>query len=285
MNADLVSRIQASFPTFSKGQKKIANTILTSYDKAAYMTAVRLGELVGVSESTVVRFATELGYSGYPDLQRAVQELVRTKLTSNQRIEATNNRLGGGDVLDMVLSSDVEKIKYTLDNIDRKQFAGAVEAIKQAKHIYIIGVRSSSNLASALYYNLSMMFNNVRLVQTTSGSELFEQLIQLEPGDVMIAISFPRYSKRVINAVEFAGAQGATVISLTDSVISPIASGASYLLVAQSDMASFVDSLVAPLSVINALIVALTKDMQRELKERFDKLEHIWSEYDVYATK
>ena len=147
MNADLVSRIQASFPTFSKGQKKIANTILTSYDKAAYMTAVRLGELVGVSESTVVRFATELGYSGYPDLQRAVQGLVRTKLTSNQRIEATNNRLGGGDVLDMVLSSDVEKIKYTLDNIDRKQFAGAVEAIKQAKHIYIIGVRSSSNLA------------------------------------------------------------------------------------------------------------------------------------------
>ena len=285
MKADIVTKIQTMFPTYSKGQKKIANTILGSYDKAAYMTAAKLGDLVGVSESTVVRFATELGYSGYPEMQRAVQELVRTKLTSNQRIEATNNRLGGGDVLDMVLNSDMEKIKYTLDNIDREQFYQAVEAMKSAKHIYVIGVRSSANLASFLYFNLNMIFNNVRLVQTTSGSELFEQLIQIEQGDVMIAISFPRYSKRVINAVEFARAQNATVISLTDSLISPIANGANHVLVAQSDMASFVDSLVAPLSIINALIVAITKDMQKELTERFDKLEHIWSEYDVYATK
>lgn len=282
---DIESRILAKQSGFSKGQKKIAAVILENYDKAAYMTAARLGEMVSVSESTVVRFAIELGYAGYPELQHAVQELVRTKLTSNQRIQISNQRLGKGDVLDNVLNADVAKIKYTLENINRKSFNMAVDAICSARRVYIFGVRSSEALAAFLSFNLSLIFDNIRYVQPTSNGEVFEQMLDIGEEDVVFAISFPRYSTKLINAVKYAHAQGARVVSLTDSIMSPIAVNADYVLTAQSDMASYVDSLVAPLSIINAILVAITQKKQDQVTARFDKLERIWDEYNVYAKR
>ncbi len=283
MANDIAQKIAETSSHFSKGQRKIAEAILNNYDKAAYMTAAKLGEMVGVSESTVVRFAIELGYVGYPELQKAIQELVRAKLTPNQRIEVTNSRIGDGDVLDSVLYSDISKIKYTLEHIDRAVFHDAIRDILSAKHIYIIGARSSASLASFLNFNLSLVFDNVKLVQPTSTSEVFEQMLDIDEGDVIIAISFPRYSTKIINAVRYAKSRGASVIALTDSLLSPIAGEATHVLAAQSDMASFVDSLVAPLSIINAILVAIAKERQSELHERFDRLERVWDEYDVYA--
>lgn len=269
-------------PEFSKGQKRIARYILDHYDKAAYMTASRLGSIVEVSESTVVRFAIEVGFDGYPEMQRALQELIRTRLTAVQRVDVTNNLIGDEDVLDKVLGADSEKIRRTLDEIDRKSFNDAVDKIAGAGSIYIIGVRSSSTLAGFLNFNLRMILDNVKLVGTSSGSEIFEQIMNIGRGDVLIAISFPRYSKRLINAVEYAQSAGADVISITDSRQSPIAAGANQLLLARSDMVSFVDSLVAPLSIINAVIVAVARKKPDEVRERLEKLEHIWDEYDVY---
>ncbi|MGN1129004.1 MAG: MurR/RpiR family transcriptional regulator [Candidatus Flemingiibacterium sp.] len=279
---DLLRTIQQKQSTFSKGQRHIAAFMLEHYDKAAYMTAAKLGALVGVSESTVVRFAIELGFNGYPELQQSLQELIRTKLTALQRIEITNDRIGDSDLLEKVLCSDIEKIKRTLEEIDRDSFNSAVDAMIGANMIYIIGMRSSSSLASFMYHYLSLVFPHVRLVRTTSGSEVFEQLLRISKGDVIIGISFPRYSKRIINALEYAKKQSAHVVAITDSVTSPIAASADDLLLAKSDMASFVDSLVAPLSIINALIVAIGKKKQNEIAETFDKLEKIWDEYDVY---
>jgi DNA-binding MurR/RpiR family transcriptional regulator len=246
------------------------------------MTASRLGEVTNVSESTVVRFATALGYEGYPELQLALQELIRIRLTSVQRMEVTNDRIGEGDVLESVLNSDMAKIRSTLDTVSRADFAAASDAIVNAKRIYIIGMRSSASLASFLAFNFRFMFDNVTLVQTTSGSEIFEQLLRVSEGDVVIAISFPRYSKRIINAVEFAHMQGAHIVALTDSALSPIATHADSTLYAKSDMASFVDSLVAPLSIMNALIVDIARKKKVELQNVFSRLETIWDEYDVY---
>lgn len=246
------------------------------------MTAAKLGALSGVSESTVVRFAIELGFEGYPEMQKALQELVRTKLTSVQRMEVTDTLIGNSDVLDKVLTSDIDKIRQSLEEIDRSAFYTAVDRIAEAKNIYIIGVRSSSTLAGFLNYSFRMIFDNVKFIQTTSGSEMFEQIMRIGPGDVMIAISFPRYSKRIINAVEFAQAHGADVVALTDSAQSPIAAHADQLLTACSDMASFVDSLVAPLSIINAMIVAVGRKKKDELTVRLHDLEAIWDRYDVY---
>jgi len=283
MNDNLITLLENRMSTFSKGQKLIANFLINNYDKAAYMTASKLGVLVGVSESTVVRFAIELGFEGYPELQRSLQELIRTKLTFNQRIEVTNKRIGNGDLLEKVLLSDVEKIKTTLETISRADFESAVEKIIAAKHIYILGARSSSSLANFLFFNFNLIFDNVRYVQTTSGSEIFEHILPISEGDVMIAISFPRYTSRIINAVDYAREVGASVVALTDNKNSPIATKATEVLIAQSDMASFVDSLAAPMSVLNALIVAISRKKQAEINLRFDKLERIWEEYDVYA--
>jgi len=282
MNRDLIHNMESKLDEFSKGQRKIAEYILKNYDKAAYMTAAKLGKTAEVSESTVVRFANEMGYEGYPELQRALQNFVRTKLTSIQRVEVSNKLIGNADLLDKVLLSDADKIRHTLEELDRGVFRAAVTKIANAKHIYIIGMRSSSSLAGFLFFNFQMIFENIKLVQTTSGSEMFEQIMRIGEGDVMIAISFPRYSKRIINAVEFARNKGANVIALTDSKMSPIAQYATELLTAQSDMASFVDSLVAPLSIINAIIVAVSREKQEELGVNLKKLEEIWDEYDVY---
>lgn len=284
-NGDLLQIIEDGMSSFSRGQKLIAAYILEHYDKAAYYTASRLGAIVGVSESTVVRFANELGYEGYPELQRALKKLIRSRLTSFQRMEITNSLIGEDDVPQKVLASDIEKIRQTAAEIDPAAFSDAVKNIVEAKNIYIIGVRSSSALAGFLNHSLRMIFDNVRFVQTTSGSEMFEQIMQIGEGDVMIAISFPRYSTRIINAVEYAKGRGADVIALTDSKFSPIAADADQLLIAYSDMASFMDSLVAPLSIINALVVAVARERQDEVSERLRILEEVWDRYDVYDKK
>jgi DNA-binding MurR/RpiR family transcriptional regulator len=282
MVADLLKNIENLMQTFSKGQRKIATYVLEHYDKAAYMTASKLGGIVGVSESTIVRFAMQLGFEGYPEFQESLQEIIRTRLTSFQRMEVTNDLIGDSDMLSKVLFSDAEEIRRTLDGIDRRSFEEAVRKIISAKRIYILGVRSSSALAGFLAYHFNMIFENISLIQSTSGSEMFEHIMRIDKDDVMIAISFPRYSKRIINAVEFAVQKKANVIALTDSKFSPIAQYADELLVAQSDMVSFVDSLVAPLSVINAIIVAVAKEKKEELSVQLHKLENIWDEYDVY---
>ena len=282
MKRDILRNIEENMDGFSKGQRQIARYLLAHYDKAAYMTAAKLGAEVSVSESTVVRFVMELGYAGYPEFQKALQELIRTKLTSFQRMEVTNHLIGDGDVLEKVLNTNVNNIRHTLESISRTAFHDAVDALVKAKNIYVIGVRSSAMLANFLSYSLQMVFDNVRLIDTTAGSELFQQMMAIGEGDVLFAISFPRYSKRVIKAVEFARRAGADVVALTDSPEAPIAPSAQQVLIAQSDMASYVDSLVAPLSLLNAIIVAVSRTNEDVVRERLQKLEHIWDEYDVY---
>ncbi len=279
---DLMGKLQGCLARFSKSQKQIARYIMEHYDKAAFMTASRLGQTVGVSESTVVRFATELGYDGYPHLQRALQEMIRNKLTAVQRIEVSHDRMGNRDVLQSVLTTDIDKIRMTLDELDRDAFHGAVEAILHARRIYILGVRSSGALANFLGFYFSMLFENVCMLNTNGVSEVFEQLLHIRPEDVFIGISFPRYSRRTLSAMQYSSDRGAQVIALTDSCLSPLAHCAGHVLTAKSDMASFVDSLVAPLSVLNALIVAVGMGRQKETEQTFHHLEHIWDEYGVY---
>ena len=282
MKKDILKLIDENLPSFSKGQRQIATYISKHYDKAAYMTAAKLGAEVGVSESTVVRFVMELGFEGYPEFRRALLALIRSKLTAVQRIEVTNNLIGDADVLQKVLESDIEKIKKTLEGINKKAFDDAVRAIVDAKTVYIMGMRGSSYLAGLLNYSFRMISDNVRLIQTTSGSETFEQMMSLGETDVFIAISFPRYSKSIIKGVEYAKSRGADVIAITDSDNSPIATNADQVLVAQSDMASFADSYVAPMSVINALIVAVSRECGDRFTERLHRLESVWDEYNVY---
>ena len=279
---DILKLIEENYNGFSKGQKLIARYISERYDKAAYMTAAKLGSEVGVSESTVVRFVIELGFEGYPEFRRALLELVRSKLTAVQRIEVTNTLIGDADVLEKILLSDIEKIKRTLEGVDKEAFDNAVRAIVDAKTVYIMGMRGSSYLAGLLNYSFRMISDNVRLIQTTSGSETFEQMMSLSKDDAFIAISFPRYSKSIIKSVEYAKSVGADVIALTDSENSPIAAQADQVLVAQSDMASFADSYVAPMSVINALIVAVSRECGDRFTERLHRLESVWDEYNVY---
>lgn len=282
MSRDILTVIQDSMHTFSKGQRKIANFILESYDKAAFMTASRLGQKVGVSESTVVRFAFELGYDGYPDMQRSLQKMIRNRLTTVQRIEVTNDRLGDQDLLSMVLQSDIEKIRQTLEDLDRDSFYSAVDAIVSARKIYIIGVRSSASIASFLHFYFNLIFDNVVLVSANTASEIFESLLRVGEGDAVIGISFPRYSSRTVQAMSFARDRGATTIAITDSETSPLVPISRYTLMARSDMASFVDSLVAPLSLVNALLVAVSQRKNEDLSNTFHTLEGIWEEYNVY---
>ena len=282
MSRDILSAISAQMPTFSKGQRLIANYILESYDKAAFMTASKLGKTVHVSESTVVRFAAELGFDGYPAMQRTLQEMIRNKLTSIQRIEVSDDRIGNHDILSMVLRSDMEKIRMTLEQVDRAAFDGAVADIVSARRIYILGVRSASALATFLGFYFNLVFDNVTLVSTATASEIFEQLLRIGPDDVLIGVSFPRYSKRTVTAMQFARNRGANVVAITDSATSPLATIAQRALLAKSDMASFVDSLVAPLSLVNALIFAISRAKKQDLSKTLEALEDIWAEYEVY---
>ena len=282
MSRDVLTAIQNRMPTFSKGQKLIARFILDSYDKAAFMTASRLGKTVNVSESTVVRFAAELGYDGYPSMQKALQEMIRSKLTSIQRIEVANDRIGDHDILSTVMQSDIEKIRLTLEETNRAGFDRAVDAILAARRIYIVGARSAAALADFLGFYFNLIFDEVVLIRTTSVSETFEQLLRVNREDVVIGISFPRYSSRTIQVMRFARDRGANVVAITDSETSPLAEKATVSLLAKSDMASFVDSLVAPLSLINALIVAVGRRKNADVAQTFATLEQIWSEYGVY---
>ena len=279
---DILTYIQENMTSFSKGQKLIANYILQSYDKAAFMTASKLGKTVNVSESTVVRFAAELGYDGYPSMQKTLQEMIRNKLTAIQRVEVSKERIGNQDVMTMVMQSDIEKIRMTLDETDQISFNQAVAAIANAKRIYVLGVRSASVLANFISFYFRFMFDNLVSVDTSSISEVFEQIVHISADDVFIGLSFPRYSKRTIKAMQYAKDQGAKVVAITDSKVSPLTKIADVSLLAKSDMASFVDSLVAPLSLVNALIVAISREKAVHLESSLNRLESIWEEYDVY---
>ncbi len=282
-NNELLKRIDEGYAKFSKGQKKLADYIRQEYDKAAFLTAAKMGEEVGVSESTVVRFATALGYDGYPEFQKALGEVVRMKLNSIQRMEVTYGRISQGEILASVLQSDIEKIKQTMETIDHETFEMAVDTILSARKIYVIGIRSCAPLASFLAFYLNMICDNVVSVSTNSASEIFEQMVRIGEEDVIIGISFPRYSMRTLKALEFASNRKAKVITLTDSIHSPMTLYSSCNLIARSDMASIVDSLVAPLSIINALVVALCMKKQTEVVETLETMEQIWDEYQVYS--
>lgn len=280
---ELQMRIEEKYRELSKGQKRVAEYVLDNYDKAVFLTAARLGEVVGVSESTVVRFATQLGYKGYPEFQKALEELVRNRLNSIQRMKVTYGRISQSQILETVLQSDIEKIKQTLNGIDHSAFNQAIDTILNARKIYVLGIRSCAPLAAFMSFYLNLLCDNVIAVNTNSSSEIFEQLIRIGEEDVIIGISFPRYSQRTLKALEFASKRKAKIITLTDSVHSPINIYSSCNLIARSDMASIVDSLVAPLSVVNALIVALCMKKQEEVIGTLETLEQIWGEYQVYS--
>lgn len=281
MNQDILTSIRENMSTFSKGQKRIANFILESYDKAAFMTASKLGQTVNVSESTVVRFAAELGYDGYPSMQRSLQKMIRSRLTSVQRIEIANDQIGD-DVASSVLRSDMSMIRSTLEELDQDRFNAAVEAILKAKKIYIMGARSSMSISHFLAFYFTVIFDNVCEISGNAASEVFEQILRVGKDDVFIGVSFPRYSSRTVKAMHYARDRGATVIAITDSEASPVAAEAGITLTAKSDMASFVDSLVAPLSLVNALIVAVSQKRGQDVAQTFQQLEQIWEEYDVF---
>lgn len=283
MNNELLQKMDEKYSRLSKGQKKLADYIRQEYDKAAFLTAAKMGEVVGVSESTVVRFAMTLGYKGYPEFQKALEELVRTKLNSIQRMEVTYGRISQGEILASVLQSDIDKIKLTMGSVDQEAFEVSVDTILNARRIYVIGIRSCAPLASFLSYYLHLICEDVTLVNSNTSSEIFEQLIRIGKEDVVIGISFPRYSMRTLKALEFASNRSAKVITLTDSIHSPINLYSSCNLIARSDMASIVDSLVAPLSVVNALVVALCMKKQKEVVSTLETLEQIWDEYEVYS--
>lgn len=282
MKNNVLGIIRTEMPKMSKGQRRISEYILKHYEKAAYMTASKLGERSGVSESTVVRFANELGFEGYPEFLHALQEAVSARLTSVQRIEVTDERIGNSDVLEKTLMSDMAKIKSTIEVNDPDVFDSATDMIIEADHVYIAGARSTSMLSDLLSYNLNLVFDNINHVDTTSESIIFEQLLRAGEGDVLIALTFPRYSKRIVKAVNFAKNNGAKVIAITDSENSPIASAADRLLLAKSDMASYMDSLVAPLSLINAIIVSISLKKKDEIASIFERLENVWDQYDIY---
>ncbi|MDY5219307.1 MAG: MurR/RpiR family transcriptional regulator [Aristaeellaceae bacterium] len=280
---ELIQRLNHSGKKLSKSHRRIAECIVTHYDKVVFMTASKLGEYVGVSESTVVRFAAALGYSGYPQLQKALQELLRHRLTASQRFELTND-MDHVQVLNKVLKADIQNIRSTLDELDIGSFERAIDAIIQARQIYVMGLRSSAPIAEFFVHYLKFIFPNVRVV-TSGVSDVFEQLSRIGEGDLLIGISFPRYASRSIEAMDFARKQGASLIAITDGPLSPLHSTADICLMAKSDMSSFVDSFAAPLSLINALLVALGQRRRTEVSEYFNKMERIWAEYDVYLAK
>lgn len=279
---DIFQLIESNMPRFSKGQKRIAEYILHSYDKAAFMTANRLGEKVSASESTVVRFATRLGYDGYPAMQKALQTMVRSRLTAVQRIQVAQDRLEGQDILRQVMQADMDNIRATMEQCSRESFYAAADALVRARRIYILGVRSSAALSSFLGFYFHLVFDNVVTVHSSSGSEMLEQLLWVDAQDAVVGISFPRYSRQTIQAMRFAQSRGASVIAVTDGPNSPLLECATHALLARSDMASFVDSLAAPLSLLNALIVEVSRRKQGDLPGTFSQLEEIWEEYQVY---
>ncbi len=282
MKDDLLVRIEELMPSFSKSQKLIANYILQHYEKAAYMTALKLGNAVNVSESTVVRFAIELGYEGYPQLQRSLQSHIKNRLTSIQRMDVTRNRIGDLSTVEGVLGQDIDKIRRTMECVSEDDFNAAVDAICAAKNLYLQGAMSSGVLANFMHYYLRLILENVCHIGAVGTSELYQQMVHIGEGDVLIAMSFPRYARSTIEACKFAKESGATIVAITDSENSPLAQYADITLCAFSDMVSFVDSLVAPMSLINALIVAISDRNRGSVEQSFSKLERLWEHNEVY---
>lgn len=280
---ELLNRINDRYGGFSKGQKLLAAYITDNYDKAVFLTAAKMGEIVGVSESTVVRFATHLGYKGYPQFQQALEEMVQSKLNTVQRMEDVYGKIPQSEILGTVLQSDAKRIENTLEKIDENAFHLAVDTLVAARNIYVVGIRSCAPLAEFFAFYLNMIFDNVRLLQTNSSSELFEQMVRINQKDVIVGISFPRYSMRTLKAMEFANNRNAKVITLTDSVHSPMNLYSSCNLIAQSDMSSIVNSLVAPLSVLNALLMAICTKKRKEVVKNLGMLEQVWEDYQVYG--
>lgn len=283
MTSDLAQRIRIAYPQFSKNQKKIATVVLNDYEKIAGMTAARLARVVGVSESTVVRFAAMLGFSRYAGLRMAIEDLLRKKLTLNQRIDATKERIYRRDIIENVMKADINRLKTTMEELDKKAFSSSVDAIINAKNIYVIGARGSEALAKMLQYNLSLIFDNVKFIIPNSTAEVFEQIYSIGSDDTLIAFCYPRYSSKVVNAVKYAKNNGASVILFTDTDAAPPAEYATNLLLSQVDFASFMDSLVAPLCIVNALVIEITNRREGEIRRRFDNLERVWDEYGVYT--
>ena len=283
MSKNVLHTIRENLGAYSKGQKRIAAYILDHYDKAAFMTAKRLGDTVGVSESTVVRFAAQLGYEGYPEMQKALQEIIRGRLTSIQRIRASRDQISGRDILGTVMHRDMAAIHNAIEQVDRKSFQQAVDKLLQARHIYLLGVRSSAYLAGYLHFYFHLIFPNVTLVQNAATGEIFEQLVRIGPNDVLVGISFPRYSKMAVSAVEFARSRGAEVIAITDSQMSPLYKVAGTSLLVSSDMISFIDSMAAPLSLLNALIAAVGEQKNEEVSHTFAEMERVWDIYSIFG--
>lgn len=281
---DLLKILHEKYSRLSKGQKLIADFIINNYDKAAFMTASKLGDMVGVSESTVVRFAIALGFEGYPSLQTSLHELIKNKLTTVQRLSMSDDFSNQGTVLKKVLKSDIDNIRETIDEIDMNNFEKVINSVFEAKRIYIIGLRSSTALAGYLGFYLGLILDNVKVV-SYGISDVFEQLLRVSKDDLVIGISYPRYSRRTLDALQYVRDQQCKIVGITDSMVSPIAAMADYTLVAKSNMATFVDSLVAPMSLINALIVAIGMRQKNEIAESLSKLENIWQEFNIYDCK
>ena len=279
---DLMKIIQTNFHSLSKGQKIIAQYIMNNYDKAAFMTAAKLGERVGVSESTVVRFANAIGYVGYPHLQKQLQEIVKTRLTTVQRIEMSSDYSNKDSVLKNILKSDMDNIRSTMEELDSESFDKAVKSISEAKSIYILGLRSSTALSEFMGFYLNLIRDNVHVVTYTIG-DIFEQLFRIGKDDLFIAIAFPRYSSRTVKALEYVKSRGAKTIAITDSMLSPLCANANNTLIAKSTMESFVDSIVAPMSVLNALIVAVGINEKQNISASFSSLEEIWNKYSIFS--
>lgn len=284
MSIDVLSAIRNGMSGFSKGQKRIAAYILDAYDKAAFMTANKLGSTTQVSESTVVRFAAELGYKGYPEMQKALQEIVRTRLTRVQRIEVAEDQWENQDIVSTVLQSDINSLQMTNEALDRKALDAAVDAILNARNVYISGARSSATISSYLNFYLRTMLDKARLVTSSSSTEMIEQLMHAGPEDVVIGISLPRYSRHTVNSMQFAKECGCTCIAITDNQQAPLARMADHVLIAKSDMVSIVDSLVAPMSVVNVLVVALSRKLDKKLSQSMEELEKVWKKYDIYES-
>ena len=285
MNQDVLFLIESKRSSMSKGQRRIADYIATEYDKAAFMTAAKMGKTVDVSESTVVRFAVSLGFEGYPEMQKAMQEMVLNRLTSVQRLEVANDRIGDHDVLSAVLQSDMDKLRRTEETLDREAFQKAVDAIVDARRVFILGVRSTAPLAQFLGYYLRYLSDSVHIVTASGAGAMFEQIVGVNADDAVVAFSFPRYSSTTVKGAQYCRSAGASVIGITDSMLSPLAQNCDHVLLAKSDMLSLVDSLVAPLSVVNALIVGVSQRREKELAKRLGALESIWEDYNVYEKR
>lgn len=277
-----IELIEERMPMMSKGHKAIANYIINEYDKAAYLTASKLGEETGVSESTVVRFTTELGFDGYPHFQSALKEELKSKLTSVQRLNYTERFSDDASAIRDIIKADMDNIKDTLASIDDEAMSEAVRSILNARKIYIMGLRSSAPLSSFMHFYMTLLFDDVIHIHSNSTNEVFEQIMPITADDVMIGISFPRYSKRTINSMEYAKQQGARVIVITDKDNTPMTEHADVKIFAKSSMAAFVDSLAAPLSLINALLVTLGMHRREHIVHSFEALEMLWSRYSVY---